>query len=251
MSAPLLEAIQLTFTHDDGTRALSEVSLRVDPGERIALIGANGAGKSTLLQLLAGVRTERIGTLLLDGEPIPASAPERLRHRVGLVFQDPDDMLFMPTVLEDVAFGPMNLGLPVERRDRQVREAMERLEVWELRHRPPYRLSGGEKRRVAIAAVLSLRPDLLLLDEPTSGLDPKGRHALERILAGLSCGWIVATHDLGWILPRCQRVVVLHEGRVFADWPVSALRDNLEALIRCGLLVSPSDHACPWCGAGW
>ncbi|MBF0260340.1 MAG: ABC transporter ATP-binding protein [Magnetococcales bacterium] len=249
MSAPLLEAIQLAFTHDDGTRALAGVSLRLEPGERIALIGANGAGKSTLLQILAGVRTERSGTLLLDGAEIPASAPEGLRHRIGLVFQDPDDMLFMPTVLEDVAFGPMNLGLPVEWRERQVREAMERLEVWELRHRPSYRLSGGEKRRAAIAALLSLRPDLLLLDEPTAGLDPKGRHALERILAGLPCGWIVATHDLGWILPRCQRVIVLHEGRVFADRPVAALRDDPEVLIRCGLQVSGADRTCPWCGA--
>ncbi|MBF0097625.1 MAG: ABC transporter ATP-binding protein [Magnetococcales bacterium] len=248
MKNPLLETRDLGFHHDNGTQALAKISLTIQHRERILLLGANGSGKSTLLQLLAAALTPTSGLILLDGSPISTSNPEQLRARTGLLFQDPEDMLFMPTVQEDVAFAPLNLGIPKPQRETQVRQIMEHLQIWHLRHRPAHQLSGGEKRRVALAAALAIQPDLLLLDEPTTALDPQGRYTLNTLLDQLDCAWIIASHEPAWMLPPCQRVILLHAGQMVADGPAEQVLQDRAALQRSGLLPEAPFLNCPRCG---
>jgi len=249
MSHHLVEAENLRHVYPDGTVALRGVSFRITHGESVAVIGANGAGKSTLLLHLNGYLTPtsgvvRVGDLALNRKTLPD-----IRRRVGMVFQDPDDQLFMPTVYEDVAFGPINLGLSTEEVEMRVKEALERVGAEHLRERPPYRLSGGEKKRVAIATVLSMAPDILVMDEPTNGLDPFARRRLIELLKDFRHTKIFTSHDLDMVLELCERTIVLHEGEVRADGPTLEIFRNDGLLAECSLEKPLSMQGCPVCGS--
>ncbi len=230
----LIAADNLSYTYPDGSPALREVTFSVAPGEHLALLGPNGAGKSTLLLALAGlIRPE--GKLLLDGEPL---AHDRLgtRGRVGLLFEDPDDQLFMPTVLDDVLFGPRNQGLAYDDAHARATSALEAVGAADLADRSPHHLSLGQKRRVAIAGALAMRPQVLLLDEPLNGLDPRGRGMLLRLLGGLDQTLVIATHDLDLARRMCTMALILNEGKVATHGPTEALLSD-ESLLRTNALL--------------
>lgn len=207
-----LEIVDVGFAYEDGTVALRNLSLSIGSGEKVAVIGPNGAGKSTLLHLIAGFRTPFSGQVVIEGRKLDDSNADDLRRHVGLLFQDPDDQIFMPTVEEDVAFGPRNLGLDdIEGR---VARAMKGSAVEHLAKRKPHRLSYGMKKRVAIAGILAMDPAILLLDEPTSGLDPRSRADLIRLLKGMDRTMLIATHDLEAAAEIADRAIVLNIGRL-------------------------------------
>jgi cobalt/nickel transport system ATP-binding protein len=243
-----LAAAGLSYTYPDGTPALRNVSLEVQPGESVAIVGANGAGKSTLLAQFGGVLVPASGSVTVGDTAVTQGSLPQIRRHVGMVFQDPDDQLFMPTVFDDVAFGPLNLGLPVEECRQRARHCLEQVGAWHLGGRPPHRLSGGEKRRVAIAAVLAMSPSILLLDEPTAGLDPSARRQAIELLRTLRQTRIVATHDLEMVLDLCPRTICLHKGEIVADGPSSGILRGQDLLEKCGLEMPPSLGACPRCG---
>lgn len=191
-----LEVSGLSFTYPDGHAVLDDVSLSVAPGERVALLGPNGAGKTTLALHLNGVLKLQSGSITVGGLSLDPDNLNEIRRRVGLVFQNADDQLFMPTVYEDVAFGPANLGLSHDEQAKKATEALSAVDVSDLGPRAPHHLSGGEKRRVALATVLAMDPDILVLDEPTSGLDPSGRRELAQLLGSLPHTQLIITHDL-------------------------------------------------------
>jgi len=235
MTTPAVELQALAHAYADGTPALRGIDLCIAAGEAVALVGANGAGKSTLLMHLNGLLLPGGGSVHIEGVAVTRATLAAVRRRVGYVFQDADDQLFMPTVQDDVAFGPLNLGLPAAQVQARVRAALAAVGAAHLAARAPYRLSGGEKRAVAIAGVLAMDPAILVLDEPTSGLDPAGRRRLIDLLRSLTPTRVVATHDLDLVLELCPRVVVLHEGRVQADGSPQALFADHELLRRCHL----------------
>jgi len=239
----------LSFAYPDGTRALDGVSFAAGHGETIAVVGANGAGKSTLLLHLNGLLTPEHGSVDIGGVPVTKATLPDIRRTVGMVFQDPDDQLFMPTVAEDVGFGPLNLGLAPEEVAARVHAALARVAAEHLAERPPYRLSGGEKRVVAIATVLAMEPKVLVMDEPSSGLDPRARRRLIDLLESFEHTRLVATHDLDLAATLCERTIVLGRGRVLADRPTAdVFRDD--ALLETGGLERPLGMlACPVCGA--
>ena len=244
-----IDVEDLRFSYPDGTKALQGVSLAVSHGESIALVGANGAGKSTLLQHLVGLHHPQTGTVEIGEVPVTNETLADVRKSVGMVFQDPDDQLFMPTVAEDVAFGPMNLGLPAEVVEERVTVALTTVGALALRDRPPYRLSGGEKRAVAIATVLAMNPSVLVMDEPSSNLDPKARRRLIGLLATFQHTKLIATHDLELALELCERTVVMKEGRVAADGPTREVFADAGLLDECGLEQPTSMLPCSACGA--
>lgn len=217
MSETVLEVADLDFAYPDGQPALTGVSFQVGPGERVALLGPNGAGKTTLVLHLNGVLSPSAGTVRVSGLGVTKANLPEIRRRVGIVFQDPDDQLFMPTVREDVAFGPANLGLRGDALEARVHEALDRVGMAAHAHRPPHHLSFGERRRVAVATVLAMRPEILVLDEPTSNLDPASRRELADILAGLDLTVLMVTHDLPYALQLCERSMILSGGRIVAD----------------------------------
>lgn len=214
----------LHYTYPDGQAALEGVTFEVAPRERVAFLGPNGAGKTTLAHHLNGIRRPDRGTVVIDGQPLEDSTVASIRRKVGLVFQSPDDQLFMPTVAEDVGFGPANLGWRGDRLEHAVSSALEAVGAGELGHRVPHHLSGGERRRVALATVLSMDPTILVLDEPTSGLDPAGRRELIGVLQALPMAQVVITHDLPLALELCARTVIIDGGKVVAE---GATRDLL------------------------
>lgn len=217
MTAPTIEVLGLSFSHPDGTRALVDVDLHVHHGERVALLGPNGAGKTSLALHLNGIHRAQQGAVAVSGLPVTTANLPEIRRRVGLVFQDPDDQLFMPTVWRDVAFGPQNLGITGVDLDDRVAAALAAVEVADLADRPPHHLSFGQRRRAAIAGVLAMDPEILVLDEPTSNLDPATRRELAGLLMRLDITLLVVTHDLPFALEVCERSVILDEGRVVAD----------------------------------
>jgi cobalt/nickel transport system ATP-binding protein len=248
MSHHIVEVKDLQHVYPDGTEALRGVSFRITHGESVAIIGANGAGKSTLLLHLNGYLATSQGTIRIGDFPLtPATLPE-IRRTVGMVFQDPDDQLFMPTVFDDVAFGPLNLGLAGTEVEERVREALARVGAEHLRDKPPYRLSGGEKKRVAIATVLAMSPDILVMDEPTSGLDPFARRQLMALLKEFRHTRIFTSHDLDMVLELCERTIVLHEGEVRADGPTHDIFRNEALLVACRLEKPFAMQGCPVCG---
>jgi len=247
MSHHIVEAIDVHYAYPDGTVALQGVSFRVLHGESVALVGENGAGKSTLLLHLNGCLTAtrgaiRIGDYLLDKNTVQAA-----RRSVGFVFQNPDDQLFMPTVFDDVAFGPLNLGLAQDEVERTVFESLQTVGAWHLRKRPPYKLSQGEKRLVSIAAVLAMSPDILVMDEPSSGLDPQSRRRLIELLKTFLHSKIIATHDLDLAMDLCQRVIVIHQGKVAADGPAEKIFQDETLLKNSGLEKPLRMQNCPMC----
>jgi len=248
MSHHLVEAEHLRYVYPDGTVALRDVSFRITHGESVAVIGANGAGKSTLLLHLNGYLTPTSGAVRVGDLSFTKKTLPEIRRRVGMVFQDPDDQLFMPTVCEDVAFGPLNLGLSSGEVEARVREALERVGAEHLRERPPYRLSGGEKKRVAIATVLSMAPDILVMDEPTNGLDPFARRRLIELLTDFRHTKIFTSHDLDMVLELCERTIVLHDGEVRADGPTREIFRDDGLLASCRLEKPLSMQGCLVCG---
>jgi cobalt/nickel transport system ATP-binding protein len=217
MSTPVLDVRGLAFAYPDGHQALFGVDLHVHRGERVALLGPNGAGKTTLLLHLNGILTAGAGKVAVSGLPVERSNLQEIRRRVGIVFQDPDDQLFLGSVRQDVAFGPANLGLRGAALERRVMAALDQVGMADFADRPPHHLSFGQRRRVAVATVLAMEPEILVLDEPSSNLDPTSRRELADILRGLDVTLLMVTHDLPYALELCPRSVVLSDGVVVAD----------------------------------
>jgi len=220
MTTPSLEIKDLAFAYPDGNQALFGVNLTVGQGERVALLGPNGAGKTTLVMHMNGIHPAAHGEVRVAGQLVDASDKANLRSirsQVGIVFQDPDDQLFMPTVGEDVAFGPYNMGLRGDELEKVVIEALELVGMVEFKDRPPHHLSFGQRRRVAVATVLAMKPEILVLDEPSSNLDPASRRELADILRSLAITIVMVTHDLPYALELCERAVILSGGIIVAD----------------------------------
>lgn len=247
MSHHIVEVKELEYAYPDGHQALRKLSFRITHGESVGVVGANGAGKSTLLLHLVGVLLPQAGNVRVGDYPLTRETLGQIRRSVGMVFQDPDDQLFMPTVFEDVAFGPLAMDLPQEEVEERVKCALETVGALHLKDRPPYKLSGGEKRAVAIATVLSMTPDILVMDEPSSALDPMARRRLIQLLMGFQHTKIIATHDLDLVLDLCERTIVLGEGRVIADGPTLDIFNNEDVLARGHLEKPMRMQACPVC----
>jgi cobalt/nickel transport system ATP-binding protein len=247
MSHHIVEARDLHFSYPDGTEVLRGISFRITHGESVAIVGANGAGKSTLLLQLNGYLTAGSGTLRIGDSPLVRENLKIVRRAVGMVFQDPDDQLFMPTVFDDVAFGPLNMGLPKDEVIQRVNDALETVGALHLKDRPPYRLSGGEKRSVAIATVLSMSPDIMVMDEPTSNLDPRARRLLIELLKSFLHTKIIATHDLDMVMDLCERTLVIRDGLIIADGPTKEIMENEELLASTSLEKPLSLQPCPVC----
>ena len=233
-----LEVRDLRFRYPDGTDALRGVSFAVRTGERVALVGPNGSGKSTLLLHLNGLLPEREGgkgAVSVHGRAVHSAIVAQVRREVGLLFQDPDDQLFCPTVYEDVAFGPEQFGWPRERVAAAVADALRATDLTGYEARPPHHLSSGEKRRVCLAGILACEPRVLVLDEPTSNLDPRGKRHLLETLRALSATLIVATHDLELAVGLCPRTIVLDGGAVVADGPTSSVLSDGPLMLAHGL----------------
>lgn len=232
-----IEIKNLSFAYPDGQQALKNISLSVGLGESVAIVGPNGAGKSTLLLHLNGILRGN-GAVRVLGLTVEEKHFREIRSKVGLVFQNPDDQLFSPTVFDDVAFGSINIGLPEEEVQRRVTWALERVGISGYERRSPHHLSVGEKKRAAIATVLSMSPQVLAIDEPTGNLDPRGKWELVELLRGLSqhlAALVIASHDLEAVQALCRRTIVLDEGRVVADGPTSRILSDQELLLRCNL----------------
>ncbi len=227
-----VEVDTLRYRYPDGRLALDGVSFAIEPGERIAVLGPNGAGKTTLMLHLNGILTPESGTIRIAGTNVERRTLPDIRRRVGLVFQDPDDQLFMPTVWQDVAFGPHQLGLRGDDLDHVVRAALHAVGMTDAADRPPHHLSVGQRRRVAVATVLSMQPEVLVLDEPSSNLDPASRRELAMILADLPVTVMMVTHDLPYALQVCARAIVLDDGRVAAEGTISELLTDDDLLAR-------------------
>ena len=238
MTAPVLDVRGLAHVYPDGNQALYGVDLHVHAGERVALLGPNGAGKTTLVLHLNGILVPAAGSVSVSGLPVEKPNLQEVRRRVGIVFQDPDDQLFMPTVRDDVAFGPRNLGLRGPELDRRVLEALEQVGMAEFVDRPPHHLSFGQRRRVAVATVLAMRPEILVLDEPSSNLDPASRRELADILRSLDVTVLMVTHDLPYALELCPRSVILSGGLVVADGATRELLTD-DQLMRAHRLELP------------
>jgi cobalt/nickel transport system ATP-binding protein len=248
MSETAVRVTGLTYAYPNGPTALDGVALELAAGESVGLVGPNGAGKTTLFLCLSGVLPAPRGRLSVLGlDPADPAQRRRLPEHVGIVFQNSDDQLFNTTVLDDVAFGPLNLGLPPDEVRRRVAEALARVGLSGFEERVPFHLSGGEKRRVALAGVLAMRPGVLLLDEPSMYLDPRGRRELIGLVNGLRVTKLIAAHDLEMILQTCGRAVVLDRGRVMADGPVREVLGNAALMEAHGLEVphSLTPHALP------
>ncbi len=236
MSEPLIQVENLSFAYPDGTQALEGVSFTVAAGERVALAGANGAGKSTLLLLLAGMLQDGVdGAVHVLGLPLAKPNLRRIRQALGLVFQNPDDQLVCPTVYDDVAFGPRHMHLSEDEVARRTTAALAAVGLSGFDRRSSFHLSLGERKRAAIATVLSMQPGILALDEPTSMLDPRGRKDIARLLRSLGGTQVIVTHDLPMIDELCSRVVVLSHGRVAADGAPGAILGDLAFLEAHGL----------------
>ncbi|WP_248582638.1 ABC transporter ATP-binding protein [Nocardioides sp. InS609-2] len=238
MSTPTLDVRGLAYAYPDGHQALFGVDLHVHKGERVALLGPNGAGKTTLVLHLNGILAAGAGTVAVSGLPVVKKNLKEIRRRVGIVFQDPDDQLFLGTVRQDVAFGPANLGVRGVELDRRVMAALDLVGMADFVDRPPHHLSFGQRRRVAVATVLVMEPEILVLDEPSSNLDPASRRELADILRGLDVTVLMVTHDLPYALELCPRSVVLSDGVVVADGKTyDVLTDD--ALMRAHRLELP------------
>jgi cobalt/nickel transport system ATP-binding protein len=235
MSHHIVEARALCHTYPDGHKALEEITFLITHGRSVAIVGANGAGKSTLLLHLNGCLAPTTGSVRIGDYPVTRKTLLTVRRSVGMVFQDPDDQLFMPTVFDDVAFGPLNLGLPPDEVEQRVQKALDDVGAAHLRDRPPHRLSGGEKRAVAIATVLSMRPDILVMDEPTSNLDPRSRRLLIEQLNRFEHTKIIATHDLDLVMDVCEETIVLKHGRIAAQGATKSLLTDKAMLEEVGL----------------
>ncbi len=227
----------MNYAYPDGTKALEGIDLDVCSGERIAIVGPSGAGKSTLLLHLNGV-LEGTGSIKIMGQLLQASSLKEIRRQVGLLFQDPNDQLFCPTVYEDIAFGPMNLGVPAKEIPRRVEKALNDSGLdHSFRSRSSHHLSLGERRRVSLSTVLAMEPAVLGMDEPTSNLDPRNRRHLIEVISGLQATQIIATHDLEFVAEVCSRAVVMDRGKIWADGQTKAILSDSRLMETHGLEV--------------
>jgi cobalt/nickel transport system ATP-binding protein len=240
---PAIEAAGLRFSYPDGTEALQGVDFVVEQGESVAIIGPNGAGKSTLLLHLNGI-LKGTGDLRILGLPLEDKNLREIRRKVGVVFQDPEDQLFLTSVAQDVAFGPANMGLDRGEIQVRVKQALAAVGMQGFEDRSAHLLSFGQKKRIAIATVLAMRPEVLVLDEPSSNLDPKARRHLVDILRDLPVTKIVVTHDLPVAYELCQRALILHRGRIVADGPIEDILLD-EGLLRAHDLELPYGFSPP------
>ncbi|MEA2717828.1 MAG: cobalt/nickel transport system ATP-binding protein [Actinomycetota bacterium] len=220
---PALAVRDLAFAYPDGRQALFGCSFTVQRGERVAVLGPNGAGKTTLVLHLNGIHPAGAGEVVVGGLPVVKENLKEIRRRVGIVFQDPDDQLFMPTVWDDVAFGPANMGLRGDDLALRVKEALVAVGMDAFAERVPHHLSFGQRRRVAVATVLAMEPEILVLDEPSSNLDPAARQELAEILVSLPLTVLMVTHDLPYALQLCPRSLVMNDGVIVADGPTAAI----------------------------
>ena len=224
----------LTVRYPDGTTAVDDITMNINDGEHLALIGANGAGKSSLILSMVGVLPSD-GSVVIDGVRLEKSTLTEIRRRAGVVFQNPDDQLFLPTIYDDIAFGPRNMGLDEESIRYRVEDRLKLLGIEHLRDRTALKLSGGEKRMAAMATVLAMKPSVMILDEPTAFLDPKARRNLINVLKSLPHTMMIATHDLTFAAEVCKRAVVLRRGSVFADGPTDELLFDDELMDAAGV----------------
>ncbi len=231
-----LELRDVSYSYPDGTPALQNLSFSVETGEKVAALGPNGAGKSTLLKIIAGLMFPNSGNVLIEGEPLTQKNADVLRRKMGFLFQDPDDQIFMPRVWDDVAFGPINLDLPEEEVNARVGESLQKVHLEGMENRVPHHMSYGEKKRVAIAGVLAMRPEILLLDEPTANLDPKGRAELIEFLGNLDNTMIIATHDVNVASVMVERAMVLDK-RKLADGTLRQIFSRTDLLKGANLEV--------------
>lgn len=223
------------YRYPNGYEALRGVSFRVTHGEKVALVGANGAGKSTLLLHTDGLLMPSQGEVVMGGITLTRRTLSLVRQSVGLVFQDSDNQLFMPTVEEDVAFGPSNMRLEPAEIERRVVDALEAVGALHLRKSSPFQLSGGQKKRVAIATVLSMEPSILVMDEPTSNLDPRARRQIIDLIRRFRHTTLIATHDMEMVLDLCDRTIVMKDGKIVADGSTQHVFGDLALLEDCGL----------------
>lgn len=244
MSHHYIEFKNVGYRYASGVEALRNVSFRISHGEKVALLGKNGAGKSTLLQLTDGLLLPTSGTVDVGGIPVTKNTLRNVRQTVGMVFQNPDDQLFMPTVEEDVAFGPLNMKLPKEDVDRRVKSALQTVGCLDLAKRSPMQLSGGQRRRVAIATVLSMQPSILVLDEPTSNLDWEAREVVASMIGEFMHTCLVATHDLALVRKICRRGIIIADGEVKADMPIEEIFKDDESLRFLGLSRETLNELC-------
>jgi cobalt/nickel transport system ATP-binding protein len=226
MSHHIVEFKNVFFRYPDGTEALNGVNFRITHGESVGVVGANGSGKSTLLQHMNGYLMPTSGTVTIGDLTLTTKTRRAIRKKVGIVFQNPDDQLFMPTVFDDVAFGPLNLGLDEVSVRERVRKALGMVNSLDLRDKPPHHLSSGQKSAVAIASVMAMEPDILAMDEPAANLDPRSRRSLISLLKTFKHSKIIASHDLDLILDVCQRCIVIGGGAVVADGPSAEILSN-------------------------
>lgn len=229
---PAIRIENLHHVYPDGHLALDGVNLSIAAGERVAVLGPNGAGKTSLMLHLNGVLTATSGTIEIAGVPVARNTLRQIRERVGVVFQDPDDQLFMPTVAQDVAFGPANFGLRGDALAARVRAALDEVSLTDRADRSPAHLSMGERRRAALATVLACRPEVLVLDEPSANLDPVARRELAQTLLGLDTTMLVVTHDLPYAAQLCHRAVVMDAGSIVADADIGSILADTELLAR-------------------
>lgn len=230
----------LAYEYPDGTRALDGMNLTVARGERVALLGPNGAGKSTLILHMNGVVRPSEGSVEIEGSVLCDDTVRAIRARVGLVFQDPDDQLFMTTVYDDVAFGPLNMGLSRDEVDARVHSALHAVGLADTASRAGQHLSFGQKKRVSLATVLAMTPEVLVLDEPTSNLDPRAKRDMVALLESQKTTMLVATHDMELAWRLCQRAVIVDSGRIVADGPADRIMTDEALLDAHGLEVPPS-----------
>ena len=235
MSHHFVRYTNVGYRYEDGTQALKSVSFEVTHGERVALLGLNGSGKSTLLLMTDALLLPSSGEVNVGDIPVGKKTAETIRRSVGFVFQNPDDMLFMPTIYDDVAFGPRNMNLPEEEVNRRVNKALEAVGLRGVEKKASFQLSGGQRRSAAIACVLAMEPDILLLDEPSANLDARARRGLIEILKRFRHTIILATHDFDMARELCERSVILADGVVAADGPTRALLDDDEIMEKTGL----------------
>ena len=244
MSHHFVEFKDVSFRYPDGTGALKGVSFRITHGESVGIVGANGAGKSTLLLHMNGYLMPTSGTVTIGDILLTRKTRQEIRKKVGIVFQNADDQLFMPTVFDDVAFGPLNLGMDEDCVRERVRESLTLVNGLALQNKPPHHLSGGEKSAVAIASVIAMEPDILVMDEPAANLDPRSRRALIAMLKTFAHSKIIASHDLDLILDVCHRCMVIREGTVAADGPASEILSNKALLEENNLELPLSLQRC-------
>jgi cobalt/nickel transport system ATP-binding protein len=230
MSHHFVEFKNVCFRYPDGTEAIRGISFRITHGESVGIVGANGAGKSTLLLHMNGYLLPTSGTITIGDVHLQKGTAQEIRKRIGVVFQNPDDQLFMPTVFDDVAFGPLNLGLDEQCVRERVHDVLRQVNALALRDKPPHHLSGGQKSAVAIATVLAMDPDILVMDEPAASLDPKSRRSLINLLKGFVHTKIVASHDLDLILDVCSRCIVVRDGTVVADGASKSILSDKDLL---------------------